>query len=128
MKELIETGNRCLGTDEPSVGHKLLRLWASCRLIMVTAWPSTPSNDLDAMEAVLHQLHGVDPGGTAFRYPESLAGERSLPTSLRGFNLRAFVEGIKECTSTLDGTTVGSDAENEQRMEMRREMADLYEP
>lgn len=130
LKELIETGNRCLGTDEAidkPDGHNLVKLWASCRRIILAAWPSTPATDLDSMEVRLREFQRVDPG-TASRYPWKLTGDRSLPSDIKGFSLRAFVTAINEVTSVLDGADVGIDTEHEVRMEMRREMAEYNEP
>jgi hypothetical protein len=116
LKELIETGNRCLGTSEEissfAGGHHLQELWAACRRIIRTAWPGTSASDLDAIEALIAGFQEVDPGSMAFRYPVTKAGRPSLP-NLTSFSMRTFVGHVERIVDALSGAEVGLDAERE---------------
>jgi hypothetical protein len=121
LKELIEEGNRCLGTSEKSTGHHLMSLWASGRRIILTAWPGHQVAGLDATDAVIAQFHQVDIRSDSFRYPRSLDGKPSLP-GIKRFSIRPLVEATSQVTEALDGATVGIYTEHEMRTEMAAEM------
>jgi hypothetical protein len=129
MKDLIATGNRCLGTTEPieESSHNLSKLWTSCRRLIMTAWPGTPDEDLDGIDSVIAGLHVVDPASTAFRYPTDRKGNKSLPDEMESFNLRVFFNKVTTVIDALEAAETGIDAEHDMRVEYEAELSQQYE-
>lgn len=106
LKSLIEAGNRRLGTTEQYQGHNLVMLLESCVNIAQIQWPNTTFDALES-NVLIHELDRVDARSTSFRYATNRSGQRSLPEELQKFNLRVFVESMRQVNAILAGLETG---------------------
>ncbi len=91
-----------------SGSHNLRALWHTFKAIdemevtLVGDAPPIPPEDLEGIEAYIHQLHLVDAGSFTFRYPLTKDGAVSVGTIER-INLARFAEYKERLCNYLEG-------------------------
>ncbi|MDO8612620.1 MAG: hypothetical protein Q7R32_07330 [Dehalococcoidia bacterium] len=113
--------------------HDLWTLWRKVRPLLEEVWDvSGPNEDFDATEEVIKQLHDLDGGSYAFRYPVDTNMNRSLPSGIRYINVKQVSEVIGRIAPFLDGNSdaIGEflDAKYEMQAEAHKEAMQYAEP
>ena len=71
--------------------------------MLESLWPEGPSEDLDAVESVLLEFHGLDPTGVTFRYDCDKSGtahSRRLPDVV---DLEVLWQTVRNTGALLEG-------------------------
>jgi hypothetical protein len=103
IKDLIRQARKLQDIDEPfPKTHRIKELWHICSDLLRKISPEDSEDDLKHIEGLIAEFYTADPTSTAFRYPEDLQGNPSLP-GLSHINLRNVKEVIAKITVTLDG-------------------------
>jgi hypothetical protein len=104
LKFIIRYAIKCkvISVSEKQIfHHKLGELWEIVRQIL-TDNPAGPLEQLDFVEAVLMELHQVDPGGEDFRFSRRGDKTRSMRDVPDTFSLDQFVESMEKIYTFLD--------------------------
>jgi hypothetical protein len=135
LKVLIQIGctlsERELTERESKIqtgSHNLRALWDVFKTITVEIERTTgieppPKEDIEGIEAYIDQLHAVDEGSYAFRYPLKKTGEVSLGDMER-INLGRFCEYMEKLCNYLDGCEMYY----HEMIGQREEMLNAYGP
>jgi len=135
LKSLIQLG--CLLTERELTeresklqagSHNLRALWDAFKAIAAEVEKTTgveppPKTDIEGIEAYIDQLHAVDEGSYAFRYPLKKTGEISLGNMAR-INLGRFCEHIEKLCNYLNGYEM----HYQEMIGHREEMLSAYGP
>lgn len=90
------------GMQEALVKHSLHPLWTHARRALKAGWPNEPGNELDRVEAVILDFHGLDSSGQNLRYATDSSGKSTrstLPEVADLERLRDAVQGVCELLS-----------------------------
>lgn len=104
LKETIATGKQL---DDESAewvwphGHLLAKLWGEARA-HVEPHGDSSAPELVNVGAIVAEFDALDRDGTGFRYQESLAGGRSLPTAPEHINVGLLDETMQRIATFLD--------------------------
>lgn len=103
IKNLILKG-RCLqDISEPfPKGHKIHDLWKVCEKLLNEIAPDTSTTEFKEINRLISEFCAVDPGGTAFRYPEDDKGNPSIP-NIKHINLRNIYDVMEKISVILEG-------------------------
>jgi hypothetical protein len=87
--------------------HNLVELWETFKVVHAEAEAKTgiappPPEDMDGIEAYIHQLHAVDAGSFSFRYPLAKDGKVNLD-GIERINVGRFSECMEALCNYLDG-------------------------
>lgn len=106
IKNLIRQG-RCLqDIHEPfPKTHRIDELWKVCSDLLREIFPGDSEEEQAQIARLIEEFCQVDPTSTAFRYPEDLDGNPSLPPVVRHINLR----NVKEVIDKISVILVGAD-------------------
>jgi hypothetical protein len=108
--------------------HNLRALWDAFKTISAeaeahTGAASPPKEDLEGVEDYIDQLHSVDEGSYAFRYPLNKTGELSLGDISR-INLGHFCDYMERLCNYLDGYEIFY----KEMIDQRHEIVNSYGP
>jgi hypothetical protein len=113
LKSLLPLARRLGGRDaKKDHQHQLLPMWKELRALLEEFGPSTGTHDLVEVESFIEQLHEVDSGSFAFRYPTDRKGEVSLP-SITHIDVRHLTEIMASIFMLFDGIHGWMDVEEE---------------
>lgn len=130
LKEILEQGSIFLDEScEIPQNHNIMALWADTRKIILNIWPDTALKTVKGIEAILMDIHNVDRGSDAFRYPIKKSGDFTLD-GYKMINLRNFISLIEPIIEDLEGMSLGIEAYKDHKDEMMREyrptLSDYY--
>jgi hypothetical protein len=122
---------RELSTKESSLlsgSHNLHELWSAFKAIASEVESETgidppPQEQLDGIADYINQLHSVDAGSFAFRYPLTKKGDVSVG-DLKRINLARFSEHMESLCNYLEGF----DSYYCELVDLRQEMLSEYSP
>jgi hypothetical protein len=100
-----------------TTGHRLEGLWSQLKPLLLDSFP-TETDDLLAVEEMLHQFHRVDPKSDVFRYPVNLHGEPNLPETASTFDLLHFADEMKRFTTWVSGVSGALEADRDAEADM----------
>ena len=103
FKDLIRQARRLL--DKPSTfpkGHHIGKLWQVCHGLLSEVAPNESVAELNEITRLIEEFSSVDPSSEAFRYPQDLAGNPTLP-GIRYINLRNVREVVEKVSFILGG-------------------------
>lgn len=113
LKDLVRMGvkgNSIVVTDKRLTQHDLERLWQSAREMIEAFWPASPSDDVNAVEQVIHEFHHFDPDGQALRYAHDKSGNANLSTVPAWIDLDSLQTTMKAVANFLEASETGIDA------------------
>ena len=108
FKDIIRLGNELLEKDKTSpIGHDLLELWQEIRDQLAAIETEDSDDDIRSFEALLAQLHTIDPRSITFRYPSDTQNRPTFCIENGGIpnliNTKALGHGIEAMLSFLTG-------------------------
>jgi hypothetical protein len=135
LKALIQIGSslseRELTERESKIqtgSHNLRALWDAFKSLTAeierrNGIDPPPKEDIEGIEAYIDQLHAVDEGSYAFRYPLKKTGEVSFG-DMKRINLGRFCERMEKLCNYLDGYEICY----QEMIKYREEMLNAYGP
>ncbi len=108
LKHVVREGVR-MGeisvTDNRLTRHDLAMLWRSAREVIEKCSPGSPcADDVDAVEALVHEFHELDCKSDAFRYSTDRNGNASLATVPQWVDLENLQRTMKgACSNFFEG-------------------------
>jgi len=103
IKDLIRQVRKLQDIHEPIPKiHHIDKLWRICSDLLRQIAPGDSEDELKHIERLMGEFCTVDPTSMAFRYPEDLEGNPSLP-GIRHINVRNVKEIIAKIAVILDG-------------------------
>jgi hypothetical protein len=119
-RKLTDAEKRHLGK------HRLDLLWQDLKPMFTiicerAGWGTPDSEDVAGIDAYIWQLQELDPDSFSFRYARTKDGSPTLPSDLKGVNVRHFAEMMERFSSYLDGIDSATDYLEECRAEMEVE-------
>lgn len=93
-------------SDSDKVTHNLNSLWETARKVLLQADDTLSSSDFIRVSAVVKALNEADLRATAFRYPRTREGGRSLE-GVHYINTRRFGEQMAAASDDLDAIDDG---------------------
>ncbi|MFT6168655.1 MAG: hypothetical protein ACJAR9_000767 [Celeribacter sp.] len=88
--------------------HDLTRLWGMIKpklsaICTLANEAPLPKEDLEGIEAYMHQLNAQDPNGESFRYARQNDSKRTLNEDLMRINIRSFAINMEKLANYLEG-------------------------
>jgi hypothetical protein len=115
--------------DEPSDymrGHALGPLWAECKRLLKKLEPKISMKDFEAVDEGIQQFIKLDPGSTAFRYPISASGDKSLPADLKYINIRNLAEVMDKLSGFFESGEMMVSVYLDYKHGMEHDLGNLY--
>ena len=113
LKDLVRLGvkaNMLTVTDGRLTQHYLDKLWRGARELIEAFWPASSSDDLNAVEQVIHEFHQLDALGQAFRYASDVRGGANLSAVPKWIDLDSLQATMKAVANFLEAAEAGIDA------------------
>ena len=115
--------------DRPAewpTSHRLPELWARCRAGLVHLELGIPECELRFVDSFIEQFDATDPDSTAFRYPITKGGSRSLPPTLSHINLRRLARLAAAASYALDTAAELASSLLDQKRDWKATIRQLY--
>ncbi len=113
--ELIYKSEKVL---EALKNHSLAPLWHQVKLSLKKRWPTSPGDDLRAVERVILDFHSIDRSGQSLRYTKKTNGESTLLSLPKAVDLRMLKDVFGRSYNLLDGCQMTFEHDWEVRCEM----------
>ena len=110
LKELVCLGLRLgssNGCDDMLGKHDLQNLWSKVKEMILSGWPDSPADELNAAEKMIGEFHKLDPTGQAFRYARDKRGEPHLQNAPRRIDLDNLKTKVDALSNYLDAAYAG---------------------
>jgi hypothetical protein len=120
VKAVIIDACRLLDEPQPKSlfgTHRLETLWRDCRPLLERIEPKARA-DLDNVARVITELHGLDPGGDAFRYPVTTKGDPTL-RAVNHFSFAQVTSALEPISNFLQAAWQQVSVELTHKLEMR---------
>jgi hypothetical protein len=122
LKQLIVETEQLLDLHtNPPRGHNLHSLWARWRSGLVHAGRGS-ADELDNVEAFIHELHELDPYGDAFRYPVSVDGVPTLE-AVDHLSFERITEAVVPVANFLEAAAMAISVDLENKQDFERDIA-----
>lgn len=118
IKDLIRCGRKLQDIDESfPKHHRIDDLWKICNKLLLEISPGNSTEEQTHIGRLIDEFCTIDPMSMAFRYPEDLNGNPSLP-GINHINLRNVKQVINKISIILDG----ADAMIDEYLSIKAEM------
>jgi hypothetical protein len=104
--EARTAGVATITDDELQQEHGLHQLWNKARVVIENDGAPADPTTMAAAEAIIQEIHTVDPSGQEFRYSRTKAGKESLERMPSKFSLQQLAEAIEKCHDFLQEHTL----------------------
>jgi hypothetical protein len=119
LKDLVRQARRLL--DKPGnfpKGHHIGNLWQACHSLLSEVSPSDSVAELKEIARLIGEFSALDPTSEAFRYPQDLNGNPTLP-GMRYINLR----NVREVVAKISFILGGAEAQIGEFLSIKHDMA-----
>jgi len=108
LKRLLFEGRALLDQD-PAYDqiHDLKALWADCKPLLERVFPESTPGDTAVVTRLIDELHSLDPGSLAFRYPVGKSGKPTIPPQVPSLDIRNIRTVMVKLESFFDGAATG---------------------